>query len=754
MKPRPSAPEQGLAREVVEALVQGRHGDPFAVLGPHRSPSGSGLVVRTFVPGATAIVLLAGDGGPDGVEMAQVHPAGLYEGTLDEGTLDEGQGDIHYRLQVRWGDAQWTLEDPYRFPPCLEDRDFHYFAEGTEERAWRYLGANPRTVEGVDGVLFAVWAPNARRVSVVGDFNGWDGRRHVMRRHPSSGVWELFVPQVPALSLYKYELVDVTGTVLPLKSDPFARSMQHPPETASRVMGDSAFAWSDRAWLAQRADAGAAAQAISIYEVHAGSWRRRVADGNRYLSYLELADELIPYVLELGFTHIQLMPLSEYPFDGSWGYQPVGLYAPSIRFGTPDELRAFVDRCHTRGLGVLLDWVPGHFPADAHGLGRFDGSALYEHADPRQGFHPDWNTLIYNYGRGEVVSFLLSNANYWLEEFHLDGLRVDAVASMLYLDYSRREGEWVPNPRGGRENLAAIALLQEVNRRMYARHPGILMVAEESTAWPGVSRPVDAGGLGFGFKWNLGWMNDTLRYMARDPVHRSYHHEEMTFGILYAWDENFILPLSHDEVVHGKRALVGKMPGDPWQQLANLRAYLAFMWAYPGKKLLFMGDEFAQRSEWNHDRELDWGLLERVEHRGVQQLVRDLNRLYRALPALHRRDCEPGGFTWLQPDRRGMSLFAWLRWGAAGEAPVVAVVNFTPRVHRDYRVGVPAAGWYEECINTDAVDYGGSGQGNLGGVQAGGGPADGQPHSLQLTVPPLAAVILAHRPGQEASRAS
>ncbi|MBN7798546.1 1,4-alpha-glucan branching protein GlgB [Parahaliea mediterranea] len=677
--------------------------------------------------------------------MCQLHPAGLYECTLAQCPRD-----LVYRLQAHWGERQWLLEDPYRFPPCLSDGDFYYFAEGSEETAWRYLGANQRTVDGVAGVLFAVWAPNARRVSVVGDFNGWDGRRHVMRRHPASGVWELFIPQVAELSLYKYELVDAAGVVLPLKADPFARSMQHPPQTACRVPGAGNFNWRDGAWLERRAAARAVAEAISIYEVHAASWRRRVTEGNRYLSYLELADELIPYVVEQGFTHIQLLPLSEYPFDGSWGYQPLGLYAPSIRFGAPDELRTFVDRCHVSGIGVLLDWVPGHFPADDHGLGRFDGTALYEHEDPRQGLHPDWNTLIYNYGRGEVISYLLSNANYWLEEFHIDGLRVDAVASMLYLDYSRRQGEWIPNPHGGRENLAAITLLREVNRRMYARHPGILMVAEESTAWSGVSRPVDAGGLGFGFKWNMGWMNDSLRYMARDPVHRSYHHEEMTFGILYAWDENFILPLSHDEVVHGKHSLLEKMPGDDWRQFANLRAYLGFMWAYPGKKLLFMGGEIAQRREWNHDRELDWELLAQGTHRGVQQLVRDLNRVYRDLAALYRRDCEPGGFTWLQPDRRGMSLFAWLRLGGEGAPPVVVVANFTPRVHHGYRVGAPRAGWYAECLNTDASEYGGSGQGNLGGAMADDRGADGQPCSLAITVPPLATLILVHRPGGEA----
>ncbi len=744
-----SAAAATLSMEEMEALVAGRHGDPFAVLGLHAAAGIDGLVLRAFLPGATAIAALQADTRRTLVKLQQVHPAGLFEAILQR-----RKNRFDYLLRVNWGEHQIEIEDPYRFAPCLQESDLYYFLEGTEECAWRLLGATSRSVDGVDGVLFAVWAPNAQRVAVVGEFNGWDGRRHVMRRHPGCGVWEIFVPAVADGALYKFEVVAANGEVLPLKADPFARSMQHPPETASRVVYRRDYPWADGDWMARRQAEDTLRSPLSIYEVHAASWRRRQAEGNRYLSYRELADELIPYVTELGFTHIQLMPVSEYPFDGSWGYQPLGLYAPSIRFGTPDEFREFVDRCHQHDIGVLLDWVPGHFPTDPHGLGRFDGTALYEHADPRQGFHPDWNTLIYNYGRSEVVSFLLSNANYWLEEFHIDGLRVDAVASMLYLDYSRKAGEWIPNREGGRENLDAIALLQEVNRRLYGLHPGILMVAEESTAWPGVSRPVHEGGLGFGFKWNMGWMNDSLRYIARDPVHRSFHHDEMTFGIVYAWDENFVLPLSHDEVVHGKRSLLEKMPGDDWQRFAGLRAYLAFMWAYPGKKLLFMGGEFAQRREWNHDRELDWALLGYDSHRGVQSLVRDLNRVYRALPALHRGDCEPGGFTWLQADRRDISLFAWLRHGSEGEAAVLVVVNFTPHLHANYTVGAPLPGWYEECINSDARDYGGSGQGNLGGVEARSEPADGQPCSLQLTVPPLAALVLAYRPDQEAPTTS
>ncbi len=628
------------------------------------------------------------------------------------------------------------------YPLQLSDDDFADFLAGREVHAWRLLGARACCLDGVEGVRFAVWAPNARRVAVVGDFNGWDGNCHGMHRHPRSGVWEVFIPGVAELAHYKYEIVDRDGCRLPLKADPYALSMQHPPQTAARVMGrDSHWQWSDEAWMqARRHPLG---QPVAIYEVHAGSWRRRAEQNHRFLSYLELADELIPYVVEQGFTHIQLMPLGEYPFDGSWGYQPVGLYAPSIRFGTPDEFRCFVDRCHTAGLGVLLDWVPGHFPTDPHGLGRFDGTALYEHADPRQGFHPDWNTLIYNFGRPEVQSFLLSNANYWLEEFHLDGLRVDAVASMLYLDYSRRPGEWVPNALGGRENLEAIAFLRMLNTTLHARHPGVLMIAEESTAWPGVTRPVDAGGLGFGFKWNMGWMNDTLRYMGRDPVHRRYHHDEMTFGLVYAWDEHFVLPLSHDEVVHGKGSLITRMPGDQWQKFANLRAYFAFMWGHPGYKLLFMGGELAQWREWSHERALDWALLEDAPHRGVQRLVSDLNACYRERPALHALDHCPQGFHWLQVDRREQSIFAWLRQGQTEDQVLVVLCNFTPGVHTGYRLGVPGPGRYREILNTDATVYAGSGQVNEVSLEAEALSWDGQPWSLLLTVPPLACVYLA-----------
>ncbi len=622
------------------------------------------------------------------------------------------------------------------------EQEIYLFNEGTAERAWRWLGAHHCVRDGKDGVRFAVWAPNARGVSVIGDFNGWDGARHVMRPLAESGVWEVFVPDVRNHDLYKFQITDRQGKLLPPKADPYARSMQHPPDTASRVMLDEDFQWSDRQWLNRRDSGDLLRRPVSIYEVHAGSWRRKAEEDNRHLSYVELARELIPYVLDMGFTHIELMPISEYPFGGSWGYQPIGLFAPSIRFGTPNELKHFINECHRHDIGVLLDWVPGHFPADSHGLARFDGSCLYEHEDPRKGLHRDWNTLVFNYGRKEVVSYLLSSANFWIEEFHIDGLRVDAVASMLYLDYSRGEGEWLPNQHGGRENLEAIELLRKVNSSVYRNHPGIMMIAEESTTWSGVSRPVDEGGLGFGYKWNMGWMNDSLRYMARDPIHRKHHHHELTFGILYAWSEKFVLALSHDEVVHGKASLLQKMPGDDWRKFANLRAYYGFMWAQPGKKLLFMGGEFGQRREWDHDTSLDWHLLEDSRHRGVLQLVRDLNFLYRRTPALFARDISPEGFQWVQADSGEWSVYAWLRRG--DDDVLLAVSNMTPECRHDYRIGVPAPGRYQECLNTDAEVYGGSGQGNGGGVWSEESPWDGLPHSLTVTLPPLATVLFLH----------
>lgn len=627
-------------------------------------------------------------------------------------------------------------------PLLLNAEDLYLFSRGEQERAWRFLGANHRTHQGVDGVLFAVWAPSASRVSVVGDFNHWHSDAHSMRRHPGFGVWEVFIPGVQAGQHYKYQIVSEHGVTQPWKADPYARAMQLRPQTASVVPQKDAYAWQDSQWMSARAAGSPHGAPMLIYEVHAGSWRRHWHDDS-FLSYTELAEQLVSYVKDMGFTHIQLMPVSEFPFDGSWGYQPIGLFSPTRRFGTPDELRMLIDRAHQQGIGVLLDWVPAHFPSDDHGLARFDGTCLYEHEDPRKGFHPDWNTLIFNYGRSEVLSYLLSNAMYWLEEFHVDGLRFDAVASMLYLNYSRKEGEWVPNHYGGIENLEAIHLLREVNERAYRNFPGIAMIAEESTAWPGVTDFTSRGGLGFGFKWNLGWMNDSLRYMARDPIHRQYHHTDLTFGLLYAFSESFILALSHDEVVHGKGALLEKMPGDDWQKFANLRAYYGFMWAHPGKKLLFMGAELAQRREWSHDRALDWSLLDVPAHQGVQSLLRDLNTVCAAQPALYAADDSSDGFEWIDADARHASLFAFLR--KAPDAPtVVAIVNMTPTVHSDWRVGVPEPGFYRELINTDSHLYGGSGQGNLGGLHAEAVPSHGRAWSLRLNVPPLATVLFTH----------
>jgi 1,4-alpha-glucan branching enzyme len=601
-------------------------------------------------------------------------------------------------------------------------------------------------IQGIEGVRFAVWAPNARRVSVVGDFNTWDGRRHPMRKRVESGVWELFIPRLAHGSLYQYEILGPRG-LLPLKADPVALQAQLPPGTASIVADPTPFRWTDQQWMADRASNQRLLHApLSIYEVHAGSWRRRPQDGNRALSWDELADELIPYVIGLGFTHVELLPIMAHPFGGSWGYQPLSQYAPHAAFGEPSALARFIDRCHNAGLGVILDWVPGHFPTDTHGLARFDGTALYEHADPREGFHQDWNTLIYNLGRREVHSYLIASALHWLQFYHVDGLRVDAVASMLYRDYSRREGEWIPNKFGGRENLEAVEFLRDLNEVVAQRCPGALTIAEESTSWPGVTQPVKAGGLGFQYKWNMGWMHDTLYYLALDPIYRSYHHNALTFGLMYAFSERFVLPLSHDEVVHGKGSLLGRMPGDRWRRFANLRAYFGFMWAHPGKKLLFMGGELAQESEWNHDSQLDWAALADPLHRGVQRLVGDLNHLYRTEPALHALDADAAGFRWLVGDDCVNSVYAFYRDGPQGSAPLLAICNFTPVPRRNYRVGAPRCGRWREAINTDSSVYGGSNLGNAGEVTASSGRSHGQPFYIELTVPPLATLLLRFEP--------
>ncbi|MCZ6831968.1 MAG: 1,4-alpha-glucan branching protein GlgB [Gammaproteobacteria bacterium] len=735
--------ESLLNRRQIDALLAARHDDVFSVLGMHEHSGGHGLIARALLPGASAVDVIANKDNKKVASLELIDEAGLFEGSLGR-----RRKPFSYRLRIRYGDDLVEREDPYRFSSLLKDDDLYLFGEGTQEKVYQWMGAHGRQVEGVDGTLFVVWAPGAERVSVVGEFNAWDGRRHCMRKHPASGIWEIFIPAVGEGLTYKYEIVASGGEVLPLKADPYAFAMQHPPETASKTVSAQSYVWQDEQWMSSRASSSNLYHGpVSIYEVHLGSWRRIPERSEGFLTYRELAAQLVPYAVDMGFTHIQLMPVSEYPFGGSWGYQPVGLYAPTSRFGSPDDFRFFVDSCHKQGIGVLLDWVPGHFPTDEHGIGRFDGSCLYEHEDVRKGFHPDWNTLIYDYGRGEVVSYLLSNAIYWLDQFHIDGLRVDAVASMLYLDYSREEGEWLPNVQGGRENLEAVELLQKVNSRVYLNNPGAMMVAEESTTWPGVSRAVDEGGLGFGFKWNMGWMNDTLRYMERDPIHRQHHHGEMTFGLVYGFSENFVLPLSHDEVVHGKGSLLNKMPGDDWQKFANLRAYLGFMWTHPGKKLLFMGGEFAQVREWNHDLSLDWQLLEDAGHQGVQNLVRDLNKLYRELPALHQLDCDSKGFEWVQADNQRQSILVYLRKGLADTPPVLVVVNLTPTSYPDYRLGVPRQGHYRECLNTDSEHYGGSNMGNVGRLQARAKPLGGQAFQLSLCVPPLATLIFEWQAG-------
>jgi 1,4-alpha-glucan branching enzyme len=718
-------PTAAFALHTARAIAEGTHGDPFAVLGLH--PVGTSWQVRAFVPGAEALTVLAGSN----------IPAIPYKGVAGMFTADL-PGHCAYRLEARGHGTTWVFDDPFRFGPVLGEMDEYLLGEGTHKRLWQVLGAHPITHEGVEGVHFAVWAPNAQRAAVVGDFNLWDGRRAPMRKRGPSGVWEIFIPGLTEGTVYKYELRGPDGGLLPLRSDPVGFGSEHAPANASVVRDIGNPAWQDGEWMARRGAAQNVDAPISVYEVHLASWRR--APGDRMLSYTELADQLIAYVTDMGFTHIELMPISEYPFDGSWGYQPVGLFAPTIRHGTPPEFRALMEAAHVAGIGVLLDWVPGHFPSDAHGLARFDGTPLYEHADPREGFHQDWNTLIFNYGRVEVANYLISNALYWLEEYHLDGLRVDAVASMLYRDYSREAGQWIPNRDGGRENYEAIALLQNMNITAYGDCPGVMTVAEESTAFPGVSRPVNHGGLGFGFKWNMGWMNDTLSYMQSDPIYRKHHHHQMTFGLQYAWSENFILPISHDEVVHGKGSMLGKMPGERDQKFANLRAFYGFMWGHPGKKLLFQGCEWGQNGEWAYDRSLDWHELEDPAHRGVQRLVRDLNHLYCSTAALHLNDTRSQGFDWISAEDAEGSTYAFVRRGGAGDALVLVVSNFTP-VERQMRLGLPAPGHWAEVLNTDAQAYGGGNRGNFGGVATDPEPSHNQAQSAMITLPPLSTVF-------------
>jgi 1,4-alpha-glucan branching enzyme len=714
----------------VDALVRAEHGDPFSILGPH--PDGEGLLVRAFLPNALGVDVLERSGGRVLAAMEQGQVPGFFFTRLTHAQP--------YLLRIRWAGGEQVTEDPFSFGPQLGEMDMYLFSEGNHREIGRVFGAQPMEVDGVQGVRFAVWAPNARRVSVVGSFNDWDGRRHPMRLRFPSGVWEIFIPRLQPGDKYKYEILGPHG-VLPLKADPIALATELPPGTASVISHPLDYQWKDSAWLENRVAHQSIKAPMSIYELHAGSWRREGGDHGRLYNWHELAERLIPYVKDMGFTHIELMPIMEHPFGGSWGYQLLSQFAPSARYGSAHDFAAFVDACHAADIGVILDWVPAHFPTDAHGLGEFDGTALYEYAHPFEGFHQDWDTYIYNLGRTEVHGFMLASALHWLREFHVDALRVDAVASMLYRDYSRKEGEWIPNRHGGRENLEAIDFLRHLNDVVATETPGALVIAEESTAFPGVTKPTSEGGLGFAYKWNMGWMHDTLKYIEEDPINRQYHHDKATFGMVYAYSEHFVLPISHDEVVHGKGSLIDKMPGDRWQKFANLRAYLSFMWTHPGKKLLFMGCEFGQWREWSHDRELDWHLLDEADHRGAQNLVRDLNRLYSEEPALHELDADPKGFQWVIGDDRGNSVFAWLRKSEAGQ-PLLVIGNFTPVVREGYRIGVPLEGRWDELFNSDAECYGGSNVGNGGAMLAEPVPAHGQEVSLTLTLPPLGVIIL------------
>ncbi len=726
---------QLVAQSVINQFFDGTHSDPFSVLGMHETDNG--IEIRALLPDACRVSVIDKETQDTVCELDCLDDRGFFAGVVPQ-THDF----FAYQLQVYWGKESQILEDPYRYHLMMNDLDEWLLAEGSFLRPYEVLGAHFIECDGVSGVNFRLWAPNAKRVSVVGDFNYWDGRRHPMRLHPASGVWELFLPKVALGQLYKFELIDCHGN-LRLKADPYAFSSQLRPDTASQIS-----ALPDIVPMTEaRRKANQWDQPISIYEVHLGSWRRNL-ENNFWLDYDQIGDELIPYVKEMGFTHIEFLPLSEFPFDGSWGYQPLGLYSPTSRFGTPEGFKRLVERAHDAGINVILDWVPGHFPSDTHGLVAFDGTALYEYADPREGFHQDWNTLIYNYGRNEVKNFLSSNALYWIERFGVDGIRVDAVASMIYRDYSRAEGEWIPNQYGGRENLEAIEFLKHTNWKIHREMQGAISIAEESTSFAGVTHPTEKGGLGFNFKWNMGWMNDTLSYMEKDPIYRQYHHNQMTFGMVYQYSENFVLPLSHDEVVHGKCSLIGKMPGDAWQKFANLRAYYGYMWGHPGKKLLFMGNEFAQGREWNYRESLDWFLLDESIggrwHIGMQQLVKDLNKIYRENAPLFELDSDPQGFDWLIVDDAQNSVFAFERRSSKGER-IIVISNFTPVPRHDYRIGVNVAGQYHEILNTDSSFYEGSNLGNCGAVESEAIPSHGRDHSISVSIPPLATLYLKYQ---------
>ncbi len=724
---------EGITDAEVEHLARRHHAEPHRILGAH--PVSQGTVIRAWRPDASSVSAHLASG--VALAMDRIHPSGLWAAWTPTRAADS-----RYRIEARRADTAWTTREPWNFLPTFGSLDEHLFAEGRHWRLHERLGAHPRVVDGVPGVAFAVWAPNARSVSVVGDWNLWDPATHPMRRVGGNGVWEIFIPDVAMGAKYQFDLVTSSGDVL-RKCDPFARRAELRPGQSSVVFA-STYDWADRAWIDARASRAPQSAPMSIYEVHAGSWRRASDDGDRWLTWRELAPLLADHVTALGFTHVELLPVGEHPFDASWGYQVTGYFAPTARHGDPDDFRAFVDHLHGRGIGVIVDWVPAHFPKDAFALARFDGTALYEHIDPRQGEHPDWGTYVFNFGRREVRNFLLASARAWVADFHVDGLRVDAVASMLYLDYSRAGDQWVPNAHGGRENLDAVALLQELNALIHGEFPGASVIAEESTAWPGVTRPVHDGGLGFTFKWNMGWMHDTLGYFARDPIHRRHHHHALTFGLTYAWSEHFVLSLSHDEVVHGKRSLLEKMPGDRWQRFANLRCLYAWMWCHPGRKLLFMGAEYGAPTEWQETHSLDWSLLDDPMHRGVSTLLGDLNRLLRATPALWRYDDVPEGFRWVDPDDADRSVFSFARRGNVGEAEVLCVFNATPVVRESYRLGVPRAGRWREAINTDASPYGGSDVGNAGAVQSEPVASHGHPQSVRLSLPPLAVVVLVY----------
>ena len=731
-------------------IIHGYHENPFDLLGPHpiEEDGRQALAVRAYLPESKQVWLVDSRHGVS-QPMRRIHPAGLFEAICPADTRgNQPECAYQFRSENESGELR-TMHDPYAFQPLLTDYDLHLLGEGRHWQSYQKLGAHPREANGVQGVNFAVWAPNAESVAIVGDFNGWDRRTHAMRKHIPGGVWELFVPGMGPGTLYKYSLKLPGGHTLE-KCDPYGFAAEVPPRTANIIADLEQYQWGDSDWLQSRQllasqQAGGLNRPISAYEVHLGSWQTAESGNSPWLNYRELAHRLVTYCLEMGYTHLELMPVSEHPFTGSWGYQTVGYYAATSRYGSPEDFMYFVDHCHQHGIGVIIDWVPAHFPKDAHGLGQFDGTALYEHADPRQGEHPDWGTKIFNYGRDEVRNFLVSNALFWLDKYHIDGLRVDAVASMLYLDYSRKEGDWVPNQYGGRENLQAISFVKEFNEQVHLQYPGVLTIAEESTAWGGVSRPTYVGGLGFSLKWNMGWMNDTLRYMKHEPIHRQYHHDELTFSLIYAFTENFALPFSHDEVVHGKGSLLDQMPGDLWQKFANLRLLYGYMWTHPGKKLLFMGNDIAQWNEWNCDGQLQWDLLQWDTHQGVKKLVADLNHIYRREPAMHQLDFDAAGFEWIDCHNHSDSILAYLRRALDPEDCLVVVCNFTPVPREGYRLGVPAGGWYDEVLNTDSSYYGGSNVGNASGLQAEQRESHGRPYSLQMTLPPLATMVFKPR---------